>query len=145
MSTNINNMYKPFHVILKQWKNTSESVKNVIKCYTGLYGPIWVARGEQSNVEKGEINYQASRFFRGLCQVCEGGAGRLCMAGPVMDVVCAWDPGSRQLAACGRPPAPEISSNDTCACVATLAKRHTARVRTRLSVFGAVVERLALP
>ena len=24
----------------------------------------------------------------------------------VMDVVCAWDPGLRQLAACGRPPAP---------------------------------------
>ena len=33
----------------------------------GPYGPIWVARGEKSNVEKVKIIISDCDFFRGLC------------------------------------------------------------------------------
>ena len=41
---------------------------------------------------------------------------------------------------CGQPSAPGISHNAPCSCVATLATWNPARVRTRVSVFAALVE-----
>ena len=39
-----------------------------IRVHMGPCGPIWVARGEQSNVKKVKIIISDRDFFLGLCQ-----------------------------------------------------------------------------
>ena len=39
-----------------------------IRVHMGPYGPIWVARGEKSNVNNVKIIISDSDFFRGLCR-----------------------------------------------------------------------------
>ena len=68
-------------------------------------GPIWVARGDQSNVEKSEITYQSSRFFEGYVRSAKVGWEGLCMAGPVSHG-CSMCVGSRLKTAGGLRAAP---------------------------------------
>ena len=57
-------MYKSYKSNIKWYTGPYGS----IRVHTGLYGPIFVARGEKSQVEKVKINISDRDFFLGLVQ-----------------------------------------------------------------------------